>query len=144
MHKIHLPAFIAALLIAPLIPGLPGLLVLLTGFILPLDISILLLVPTVGIALGAPTYLIFGTRVFLKEIRAQGRNAAGLWAHALKAHLWTCPVALVALFWKPDHPVLVVLVLIGLGCIHAPIWGALFGWLYRVFTNATLQEERHA
>lgn len=144
MHDIQWRAFLLALILAPIIPGLPGLLLLLTGWAPPLDLLILVLVPTVGIFLGAPTYLIFGTRTFMRQIRAHGRQAPSLWMHALKAHLITCPVALVALFWQPDNPLLVVIVLIGLGCIHAPIWGALFGWLYQAFTNPELQKERQA
>ena len=115
-------AFVVALIGAPILVGLIG---------------FWAVVPIFAIGFGAPTYLTFGT-LFLFLALHSGTDTLdrlALWASI--ANLASAPAIWVAIRigWgeSADDAWFATQFTVGWGLIFAPLWGLVFGWLYRVF-----------
>ena len=127
-------AFFAALLLAPLIVGIPALILIVLGssiggpFVLVLFPLAVIVVATV---IGAPVYLIFGGPIFWMAL-STGRSLPG---SAFVANLLSLPFVMM-FFALIDGNVGAALGYYAvLGSIFAPIWGAFFESLYAHFTG---------
>lgn len=118
-HDIRWPAFCCALICAPLVVAFFG---------------AWAVIPIAAVAIGTPTYLLFGAPVFYVTVRRVGDNPAMLMAAGLIAHLVSYPAVL--LYFGPDGRGLDSVELIfRMGLFFAPLWGLVFGLLYAVFSN---------
>lgn len=121
-HRIHLPAFFAALFLAPILWGLLG---------APL------IVPFFAMLFGGVPYLIFGTPLLLWYLGRRPCRALPIAGLAFLANL-SCALCLGGLsqagyfrqFGDWDQIVL------AFGSFFAPLWGATFAWLYNSMTPA--------
>jgi len=87
-------------------------------------IGFIAVIPLFALIFGWPTYLIFGAPAFYFVIRYWG---AGAWKTGLAgfaANLVSFPF--IYLFFGLDDAQFIVVN----GCLMAPLWGAVFGWLY--------------
>ena len=137
-HRVPPARFLATLVATPLITGIPAFVVIyplilldVAAYVAPLSL-IVAFVAAATVA-GAPTYLLFGGPAFYLALRKRG-PAANLVLPALLANLASAPFVLAwyLVFEGADGgAVLPTLVFVALGCVFAPIWGYLFGVVYR-------------
>jgi len=120
-HEVNLPAFIAAILMAPIVTCLPFLVFLAVGYLFS---SILLFIigslPFGAIYFGGLAYLILGAPL----LYWQWQRGPNLWASGV---LSICAVGLALLLNASSVPILHgraldSYFLIGLSCAFAPIW----------------------
>ena len=138
MHEVRWFAFFPALVLAPLVLAVPSLLIMFAASVSGIDIGALAFVlgtSIVAVGMGAPTYLTFGLAGFVWALKKFGPDAPFLMI-AFVANLGSAPFVLALLFlldasdeWQTTA------FTVGFGCIFAPIWGALFGWIYRSFVR---------
>jgi len=93
-----------------------------------------LLIPVVGVVLGAPAYILVGMPLlwlWMRHDPIRPREAAKV---GLVAHLMFTSIAVAAVFLIPDwagrHPTENIVGYFVLGLFHAPAWCALFAALY--------------
>ncbi len=138
MHDVRWGAFIPALILAPLVLAVPAFGVLALGTWLNAGINplgIVAMATVVAAGAGAPTYLTLGAAAFWHALRRTGPQAP-FWLMALAANLISTPFVLAFLLvLDPRDALGTTVFLIGFGCIFAPLWGGIFGWIYRTFTR---------
>ncbi len=138
--RINPSAFIWALILAPLVTGLPAFAVLwVLGFAeIYLDgLSIVLGATAIATVLGAPTYLTFGTAAFVIALRRRRAHISrtGLVA-GFVANLVSAPIVFVLVFiFDASEAWGMTVFIVGFGCIFAPLWGWICGALYARFTS---------
>ena len=138
MADVRWRAFVPALILAPLVPAaLAALVFFLAGQTDTNALSPLFILSSAiisGVTFGAPTYLTFGSVAFWRVAR-RGRRGIGAFASAgFVANLVSSPAVLAFfLVTSADEALGLTAMLIGFGCLYAPVWGGLFGLLYRRF-----------
>lgn len=139
MHEIRWGAFITALILAPLTLAIPALVILMV--LVPMSvgnnpIGIVAMATFVAAFAGAPTYLTLGAACFWYVLRRSGPDTPFFWSMALAANLVSTPLVLIFFLLIDAREALgSTAFLIGFGCIYAPLWGLIFGWIYRWFTH---------
>ena len=129
-------AFVAALSLAPLVLGVPCLLLLTLAIALGLELPALfvaLLVPVYAVLFGAVPYLLFGTPAFVFALRWR-KSLPGA---AFLANLVAAPAIFLA-FLIPqgaEDAVAAAGLVLFFGSMAAPIWGGFFEWLYNIFAG---------
>ena len=113
LQKIDWLAFIGALLAAPTLVAILG------G---------IFIVPLFALPLGAPTYLTFGTTTFILFIKLGLDNPLWFIPAGLIAHAVSIPVMDAWSVILQAHDLVE-----GMGWFFAPLWGFVFGMLYRSF-----------
>lgn len=134
MREIYWGAFAGAAILTSLVPAVPALLIL--WILVKVQAGAIIIIPAAAIAaagMGAPTYLLFGLPAFALAIRRTGVEHC--WAAGLVANLVSAPFVLVFLILFSREPWGGTAFLVGFGCIFAPLWGAIFRWLYGAFTR---------
>lgn len=138
MHDVRWGAFIPALILASLVLAIPAFGALALGAWLNAGINplgIVAMATVVAAGAGAPTYLTLGAAAFWYALRRTGPDAS-FWSMALAANLIATPFVLAFfLISDPRDALGSTVFLIGFGCIFAPLWGGIFGWIYRTFTR---------
>lgn len=133
--RIQWVVFFAALVFAPALVqalGLP-----LTIIAVPLDAAlgasalVLLLAPF----WGAETYLLIGAPLFALYLRFLGSNPLGLAVTGFSANLISIPLVYFDAELGGKDGMHMVRNVVGLGCFVAPIWGLVFGFIYRGWSN---------
>ena len=129
-------AFVAALILAPLVLGAPCLLLLAIAVALGLEIPalfIVLMIPVFAVFFGAVPYLLFGTPAFVFALR-RGKSLPGV---AFLANLVAAPAVFLAFLISQgaEDAMAVAGLVLFFGSMAAPIWGGFFGWLYSVFAE---------
>ena len=120
-HAIHLPAFFAALILAPLIPALLG-----GVFIIPL----------IALYMGGPFYLLLGGPTVFWLLSRGPQGVVQTATTGLVVNTLACtPVLLVALVIGDKDLRSIASVYFTYGAIFSVIWGGLFGLLYSFFTR---------
>ncbi len=127
-------AFVAALVLAPLVLGAPAFGILWMINLLnanPPALFFILSVPVFAVLFGALPYLVFGTPAFIMALR-KGRSMPGA---AFLANLAAVPVIFAIFLVKQgaEDAVSSAELVLFFGSIFAPIWGGFFGWLYDFF-----------
>jgi len=130
--------FLAALILAPLVPSGLGLgVILLTKGLGAISAALAfpLMVLVFAAPFGAPTYLTFGTAGFWHAIRS-GAGIAGITGVAFTANLASA-FAVYPVFWLSGarDAAGATAFIVGFGLIFAPLWGAIFGALYGRFAR---------
>lgn len=148
MHEIRWFAFIPALILAPLALAVPAFGVVALIGSLGADFNAFAIAVYAMVAapfLGAPTYLTFGAFAFGLGLHRMGLDAP-FWSIGLAANLISAPlVYLVLLAVNPDEALPLTAFVVGFGTVFAPIWGAIFGWIYRAMVRKgdALREAAH-
>ncbi|MCF3595698.1 hypothetical protein LZG00_17025 [Rhodobacteraceae bacterium LMO-12] len=120
-HAVRLPAFFAALILAPLIPALLG---------FPL------LIPYVALYMGGPFYLLLGGPTLYWMLSREPRSAWQTATAALVVNTLACiPILLAALFIGTKDLRSIASVYFTYGAMFSMLWGGLFGLLYNFFTR---------
>ena len=116
-HLIDPVAFFAALIFGPIA------FTLLTFF---------LFIPVFALAFGAPTYLTFGALFFWLSLRRGWDGLLQIAAIGFLANLASAP-AVYAVFSDLHYSSVAerTMMIIGIGCIFAPLWSLFFAVLYR-------------
>lgn len=128
-------AFLSSLVLAPMSVAIPCLvlaLILSPSDPAQAEATFVLLVPFVGMFIGAPAYLTFGA-YFLHTALAHGRTGLKPFVKAgFLAHLASTPIAII-IFALADLNLAVQFGAgyFALGCIFAPLWSAVFAALYK-------------
>lgn len=92
-------------------------------------------IPVLALAMGAPLYLLFGTPVMWRALR-RGMTRKGDFAWlGLKTNAVACVFAFPILILFEGQPGIadatgICVIYLFFGSIFAPIWGAVFAWLY--------------
>jgi hypothetical protein len=140
-NRINPAAFIFALILAPLVTGLPAFALIWLLIIAEIELSrlsIVVSIPAMATVVGAPTYLTFGTVAFVLALRSR-RDGGGhpvVW-YAFIANLASAPaIFFVFLLTYATDELMFTVFFIGFGLIFAPLWGWIFGALYARFTKA--------
>ena len=139
MPKIRWFAFVPALILAPLAVGIPAAILLWLNFLV-FDDGINVLTFVLGIAVyatavGAPTYLLFGTPAFIKALRDNPKNPPTA-TYAVVANLISAPFLLVVLLlFQTTEELATTAFITGFGLVFAPLWGAVFGLIYTSFVR---------
>ena len=138
MHEVRWFAFVPALILAPLALAVPAMGVLALSAWLEVGfnpVSIVAFIAVFAAIFGAPTYLTFGAAAFWYAHWRLGPGAP-FWAFGLGANVASTP-AVAAFYWLTDPSSLATdtAFVVGFGCIFAPLWGGLFGWIYRGFVR---------
>ncbi len=96
-------------------------------------LMLIAVIPVAALSLGAIPYLVFGTPAFVIALRKGGSTAGA----AFLANLAGTPVifAAIAIANSTNVAGSSVGLTLFFGSIFAPIWGAMFGWLYRQFAR---------
>ena len=138
MYEVRWGAFIAALFLAPLVLAVPAMAILFLMSLVESGLSPIfsfLFAPVFAVMAGAPTYLTLGTASGWYALRRIGPNAP-FWAIGFGTNLISAPMVLLFFVWlNPEAALSSTAFVIGFGCIFAPIWGTIGGWLYRRFTK---------
>ena len=129
-------AFIAALVLGPVLFTAPFFATAWLIEALRLDhggVMILAVIPVAAFVLGAIPYLVFGTPAFVYAVRHRVSTAGA----AFLANLLASPLifAAIALSGSADAAGSFVGLSVCFGSVFAPIWGAVFGFLYRRFAK---------
>ncbi|WP_095588372.1 hypothetical protein [Actibacterium ureilyticum] len=131
-HPIDVPDFWMSLFVAPLLPVLVSLPLLLVPHPMAWIVSATTIVAAV---LGFVPWLVIGAPILWRHLKRCGArdDIPGL---AMGGHVIGTPL-LLALYWGVRYlsdPIVDAQVPFGIimvcGVIAAPLWGALFGWLY--------------
>ena len=135
MHEVRWGAFIPAVILAPFIPIVPALavLALMSTFDAFNVFGMLALIVTYAAFIGAPTYLTFGGVAAWYALTRHGPNAP-FWLFGILANL-ASSVVILPVMLLAEQEVLSAVAFIASGCIFAPSWGTIGGWLYRRFTK---------
>jgi len=124
-------AFVAALILAPIVFTAPFFAMFLVSEALGDKAALLAVVsviPMVALSFGALPYLVFGTPTFIIALRrGLGLGGAGFLANVMAA----TPIFLGMSFTEGFGGAAAFSIFMLLfGSIFAPAWGATFGWLY--------------
>ena len=121
-HPVDPVAFVVALIGAPILVGLIG---------------FWAVVPIFAIGFGAPTYLTFGALFLFLALHSGADTLDRLAFWASIANLASAPAIWAAMHigWgeSADDAWFATQFTVGWGLIFAPLWGLVFGWLYRLF-----------
>ena len=136
MADVRWRAFLPALILAPLIPAALGAAVLYLAYLGDAEafapLFFVAAAAVYGVMLGAPTYLVFGGIAFWLAARRAMRG--GYAVMAFLANLASAPAVLVFfLVFSSGDAFGITALIIGFGSLFAPIWGGIFGALYRRF-----------
>ncbi len=131
-HELIKPvAFVAALILAPIVFAAPFFAMLLVSEVLgdkAALLAVVSVVPTIALGFGAIPYLIFGTPTFIVALRrGLGLGGAGFLANVMAAPPIFLGMSLTEGFGGAAAFSIFMLLF---GSIFAPAWGATFGWLY--------------
>lgn len=135
MHKVHWPAFLAALVLAPILPAVPGGAILLgLGRAAEGGAVIVLMLPIAAVWFGVWTYVPFGAAMFYRAIRRSADPTFTL--AALSAHAVSLPVVALVLALVGAYDISGQLTFVAvLGVPFSLLWGAVFGALYRAIAG---------
>lgn len=122
-------AFVFALVAAPLVVALFG---------------FWALIPLGAVFFGAPTYLTFGAYGFYVALRNRDATASGVARVGLVAHLVSLPFALAVLLAFDVVDMWRMFAGLGVfGAIFAPLWGWVFGLIYRGVRRSRFRPTSH-
>lgn len=130
-HEIDPIAFIAALVLAPVLPALvtSPLLLMQSG------LAIIAAIPLAAIIFGGIPYLVLGIPALLYVLSRKGPNTDAIIGAALCITLGLCAVVgLTSAVMSPASGA-GVLFLGGFSLFFAALWSGLFAWLYRKFAR---------
>ncbi|MCV2892909.1 hypothetical protein [Lentibacter sp. XHP0401] len=120
-QRIHMPAFFAALVLAPII---------ITGA------TFWLVVPVFAVVIGAPAYLGLGLPLLIWHLSRAPCNAGEIAALAFVSNFTAlCLTTFAAFALGKEQIVEATIFYFGFGLIFAPLWGWMFGLLYNRFTR---------
>ena len=129
-------AFIAALILAPLVFAAPffGILLLASTATSGGGGGLLIFaIPVFAVFFGAIPYLLLGTPAFVLALRK--RVSTAIAAFAANAAAFPLIFAFFAITNRPGSADDMAWFIFAFGCVFAPIWGGIFGALYRKFTR---------
>ena len=121
-RRIHMPAFFAALVLAPFLGSIAFL---------------WLVIPVFALIAGLPVYFIAGTPALMWSL-GRGRRTGGdiaVLAAGVNLALFL-PLWGIALLTGDQNLATLALIYAGCGALTAIVWGGMFGWLYSTFTTS--------
>ncbi|NNJ67896.1 MAG: hypothetical protein HKP54_07630 [Boseongicola sp.] len=113
-HLIDPLAFFAALILGPIVFTL---------------LTFYLFIPMFALAFGAPTYLTFGALFFWLALRKGWDSWPQITGVGFLANLASAPAVFLVL--SHFEAMEATMMIIGMGCIFAPLWSLFFALLYR-------------
>lgn len=116
-HLIDPVAFFAALILGPIVFTL---------------LTFYLFIPVFALAFGAPTYLTFGALFFWLSLKWGWDGLLQITVMGFLANLASAPAVLLVLgHFQGSNAQGSTMMIVGIGCIFAPLWSLFFAALYR-------------
>ncbi len=129
-------AFVAALILAPLVFAAPFFALLLLASTAPSGGGaglFIFAIPVFAVFFGAIPYLLLGTPAFVLALRKRFSTAGA--AFIANAAAYPVTFAYFAVTDRTGSADGFAGFIFAFGCVFAPIWGGIFGALYRKFTS---------
>lgn len=136
MPEIRWGAFAGAAILAPLVPAVPALPIL--WVLSAMEAGPMMVIPIAAVAapvMGAPTYFLLGLPSFALALPRYG--IASCWLAGLVANIASTPFVVAFFAASSGQVILGTSIVVGFGFVFAPLWGAIFSWLYGAFTRET-------